>query len=119
MDVGDTFLVPDAFGTHLNVVIAILDDGSVIHCHLTTFNRHSDTTCIIEAGEHSFVVHRTAVRYDQAQICCDGMQMEALERSIEKRFEPVNIELLRRIKEGALASPQTPGKVKDLLRRTK
>lgn len=116
MNAGDTFLVPDAFGKHLNVVIAVLPDGSVIHCHLTTQNRRSDNTCVIEAGEHEFVKRKTAVRYDAAQHCA-GDALAALERCIEKRYPPVNPDLLRRIRQGALDSPQTPDRIKELLRR--
>lgn len=67
MKAGDTFLIPDFFGKHLNVVIAVLEDGSIIHCHLTTQNRRSDNTCVVESGEHEFVKHRTVVRYDAVQ----------------------------------------------------
>jgi len=116
MKPGDTFLAPDAFGKHLNVVIAVLPDGSVIHCHLTSLQNRSDTTCVIEPKEHSFVKHRTVVRYDAVQICEDGVQLEALERVIEKKFEAVSKELLDRIRQGALDSPQTPDKVKEILK---
>jgi hypothetical protein len=116
MKAGDTFLVPDAFGKHLNVVLAVLEDGSAITCHLTHLDRHSDTTCVIEANEHPFVDRRTVVRYSAAQICCEGQQLDALERCIEKKFDPVSPDLLKRIIQGALNSPQTPDKVKNALK---
>jgi hypothetical protein len=116
MNPGATFVLPDAFGKHLNVVLAVLDDGSIVHCHFTTLRRRSDNTCILKPGEHSFFKSETAVRYDQAQICQAGPQLEALERLIEKRFEPFSKELLARVKQGALDSPQTPDKVKAALK---
>jgi hypothetical protein len=112
MKPGDTFILPDAFGTHLNTVLAVLEDGSIVHCHFTTRLRRSDTTCIVRPGEHSFFKWESCVRYDQTQICRAGAQLEALERLIEKRFEPLKDELLARVKQGALDSPQTPDKVK-------
>lgn len=114
MKAGDTFLVPDFFGKHLNVVIALLEDGSIIHCHLTTQNRRSDNTCVVESGEHEFVKHGTVVRYDAVQHC-SGDALAALERCIVKRFAPVSAELLARIRQGALDSPQTPDYIKALL----
>jgi hypothetical protein len=116
MKPGDTFILPDAFGNHLNTVLAVLEDGSVVHCHFTTRIRRSDTTCIIRPGEHPFFKSESCVRYDQTQICRAGPQLDALERLIEKRFEPLNDELLARVKQGALDSPQTPDKVKVALK---
>jgi len=78
MKPGDTFILPDAFGKHLNVVVAVTKDGSVVLCHFTTRTRRSDPTCVIQPGEHSFVVRETTVRYDQALICESGPAMEAL-----------------------------------------
>ena len=55
MNAGDAVLLPDGISTHLNVILAVLRDGSFIVCHFTTRRRYSDTTCIIQLGEHSFV----------------------------------------------------------------
>ena len=116
MNAGDTFIVPDAFGKHLNVVLAVLEDGSIVHCHFTGRTARSDTTCVIQPNEHSFVKKETVVRYDRAEICAVGMALDALERCVEKKFEPLKAELLARVKKGALDSPQTPDKVKNVLR---
>jgi hypothetical protein len=116
MNPGDTFIVPDAYGTHLNVVLAVLEDGSIVHCHFTSRTARSETTCVIQPGEHSFIIRETVVRYDRAEICAAGMALEALERCVEKKFEPLKAELLARVKQGALDSPQTPDKVKNVLR---
>lgn len=116
MKAGDTFILPDAFGKHLNAVLAVTRDDSIVLCHFTSRTRRSDPTCIIQPGEHPFIVRETAVRYDQALICESGPALEALERSIEKRFEPLSKELLARVIKGALDSPQTPDKVKQALR---
>jgi hypothetical protein len=116
MKPGDTFILPDAFGKHLNAVLLILNDGSIVHCHFTTLTRRSDSTCVLNPGEHSFFKVETCVRYDQAQICLAGPQLDALERLIEMRFEPLSDELLKRVKQGALDSPQTPDKIKSVLK---
>jgi hypothetical protein len=116
MNAGDVFLLPDGIGNHLNCVLAVLDDDSVILCHFTTRQRRSDTTCIIQPGEHSFFDRETVLRYDQAHVC-SGEGLAALERLIMKRFEPLGADLLARVIRGALDSPQTPDKIKALLRR--
>ncbi|HEY4839585.1 MAG TPA: hypothetical protein VIH72_13305 [Candidatus Acidoferrales bacterium] len=115
MNAGDAFLLPDWTGRHLHVVLAVLADGSFILCHFTTRRRHSDPTCVIQPGEHSFVVVETAVRYDQTYFCSDA-GLQALERDIVKRFEPLSAALLQKVRRGALDSPQTPDKIKNALR---
>jgi hypothetical protein len=116
MNAGETFLMPDAIGGHLYCVLAVLEDGSILVCHLTTGRRHSDRTCLIKPGEHSFVKQETSVLYSQAYVCAVGEQLEAFERQIRKPFEPLSDGLLTRIKEGALVSPETPDKIKALLK---
>lgn len=116
MKAGDAFLVSGS--SHLQVILAVLDETSLIVCHFTTKRRYTDNTCVIKAGEHSFVNHETVVRYDQAHEC-GGEGLEALKRLVAKSFEPLNADLLARVKQGALDSPQIPEKIKDLLRRQK
>jgi hypothetical protein len=115
MKAGDAFLLPDFTSSHLHVVLAALDDGSFVLCHFTTRRAYTDNTCVIKPGEHSFVVHETVVRYSAAYQC-SGDGLAALERTIVKRFESLSPALLARIKKGALDSPQTPDKIKALLR---
>ena len=116
MKPGDTFLVPDGIGAHLNCVIAVLADGRVVMCHFTTCHRRSDRTCVIRQGEHPFFdKSESVVRYDQIIVYAPGQQLEALGRLIAKRFEPLSPELLERVKRGALNSPQTAEKIKQLL----
>lgn len=116
MKPGDVFLVPDAIGTHLNCVLAVLKDDSVVLRHFTSRQRRSDMTCVIRAGEHSFFDRETVLRYDQAYVCSAETGVAALERLITRRFEPLKPELLARIVQGALDSPQTPDKIKTLLK---
>lgn len=115
MNAGDAVLLPDGISAHLYVVLAVLEDGSLVMCHFTKLRPHSDVTCIIQPGEHSFVTEVTSVRYDQAYHCC-GDGVAAFERLIMRRFEPLSEALFTRVRRGALDSPQTPDKVKALLR---
>src|ERR1017187_4352810 len=98
MNAGDTFLMPDAIGTHLYCVLAVLEDGSIVVCHLTTLRRLSDRTCLIQPGEHSFIKQETAVVYSATYVCGSGEQLAAFERQIRKPFEPLSDELLARMR---------------------
>jgi hypothetical protein len=115
MNPGDAFLIPDGISTHINFVIAVLADHSLIICHFTTRRRHSDTTCLIQAGEHPYIDRETAVRYDQAYQCPED-RIVNLNGVITKRLPPLSANLLTRIRQGALDSSQTPPRIKELLR---
>ena len=117
MTPGDTFLIPDAIGPHLHFILSRLPDGSVILAHFTTRRTYTDDTCVIQPGEHPFVKKETIVRYDQAYVC-PAANLASLERIIIRKLEPLSGELLARILRGALSSPQTPDKIKNLIRNS-
>lgn len=116
MNAGDTFLIPDGISIHLNFVLEVLPDGSLIICHFTTRRRHSDPTCIVQPGEHEFIDRETAVRFDQAHVC-PADRIVNLQGVIVRNLAPLSAALLARIRQGALDSPQTSDEVKELLRR--
>lgn len=115
MNAGDTFLIPDGFGSHLNFIIALLADGSLVICHFTTLRARSDRTCVVRAGEHPFIDRDTSIRFDQAYICPVD-RIGNLESIITRKMEPLSPDLLERIRQGALDSPQTPDIIKQRLR---
>jgi len=115
MNAGDTFLIPDGISTHLSFVIAVLADGSLIVCHFTTLRVRNDRTCIVKPKEHPFIDKETGVRYDQAYIC-PADRIANLEGVITKKLDALSKELLARILQGALDSPQTPPAIKEHLR---
>jgi hypothetical protein len=116
MKAGDVFHLPDWAGGHINVALEVCADGSVITCNFTDYATHSDWTCIIEVGEHPSITKKSVVNYRQAQYCESGTAVEALERLIDSRKQPLSPELLARIRQGALDSPRTSDKIKDALR---
>jgi hypothetical protein len=59
------------------------------------------------------------VRYDQAVLCETGDALDALERSIHKKLDPLSPDLLKKVRQGALDSPQTSLKIKNLLTEKK
>jgi hypothetical protein len=114
---GDTFLLPDAVGTHLYFVLARTITGGLIFCHCTSTKEHTDNTCVIQKGEHEFFIRETSVQYASAfEHSEEGEGLKALEASIIKRFKPLSQELLARICQGALDSPQTADKIQTLLK---
>ena len=116
MNAGDTFVMPDAIGTHLYCVLAVLSDGGIIVCHLTTLRSRTEPTCIIRPGEHKFVEHDTAVQYSATYVCPAGESLAAFERQIKKTHDPLTPELLERMKKGAMASSNVSDDIKNLLK---
>ena len=116
MKTGDVFHLPDFAGGHHNFVLEVCADGAVITCNFTDCLYHSDWTCTVEVGEHSCITKKSVVNYRQAIYYEPGTAVEALERLIESRKEPLSPELLARIRKGALDSPRTSDKIKNALK---
>lgn len=103
---GYTFLSPNVkYNTkHLYIIISEIIDGKVLLVNITTQKEHSDTSCILQKGEHRFIRHTSVVNYadaGDAEVC-------NIKRAISKgTFIPqklISSSLLRRIHEGALRS---------------
>jgi hypothetical protein len=113
---GQTLLLPKPGHdvSHLWVLVLSSDPitTETVIVNLTTQRAHSDTTLVLQTGEHSFVKHPSAVHYGDARIV-DGRVIEA---AITAGTFPVHGDcsaaLLKRIQDGLIASPFTPGKVK-------
>jgi hypothetical protein len=93
------------------------DPLKVIIVSLTTQRDGSDTTVLLEAGDHPFVTHSTVVFYADAR----EVEVNLLERLVAldgRRLhdEPCSDELLTSIRDGLLESSFTPRKIKTLFR---
>jgi hypothetical protein len=73
MDIGDAFLLIDkSIDEHLWVVISKPGDNpdEVVIVNLTSHDSpDKDASCILDAGDHPWIRHRTCVRYMDAR--CD------------------------------------------------
>lgn len=110
MKPGDTFLIlAEAPKRHLWVILS--DPGvnpmQVVFVSVTSWTAKQDQTCIIDAGEHPFIQHRSCVAYRMAR-CETLSRLEALERRHGiQRKEPLSPVLLRRVLYGARDSDFT------------
>jgi hypothetical protein len=116
MNAGDTFLMPDAIGMHLYCVLAVLEDRSIIVCHLTTLRARTERTCILREGDHPFIDRDTAVHYTATHLCQAGEPLAAFERQIRKAYGPLKADVLDRMRKGAMASPNVADEIKSLLK---
>ena len=104
MNPGDAFFWNQvAVGSHLWVCLTGPrgEPAEVLIVSLSTRRRNSDTSCVLSVGEHEFIQHETVVRYDSAR----WMQVSFVAQWCELR-DPIPENVMRRIYDGAAASPQ-------------
>ncbi|MCK5226129.1 MAG: hypothetical protein KAQ89_05380 [Planctomycetes bacterium] len=95
--------------SHLWIVISELTNSleQVIIVNFTSCRDSGDIdqSCLLNKGEHPFLMHKTYVNYRDAQIpqICNLKKAEAAE--LITRKEPISKVLLAKILEGAKASP--------------
>ena len=104
---------------HLWIVLTESNnDGDVVVVMLTTLRERSDTTCILEAGEHPWLKHQTVAAYQIAE----WQSVDRLQLLIDQKMvhvqPPASAALLVKIQRGALSSPRTVPRVKTAVRRT-
>ena len=103
---------------HLWVVITEPDPatGEVIIVNLTTQRPHSDTTVILQAGDHPFIKHPTAVNFIDARIVILSLLEQAIATGTGAVHQIVEASVLKRIQDGLLRSSFTPNKIKAFFR---
>ncbi len=113
---GDTILLPKPGQetSHLWVLVSSINpqNGEVIIVNFTTERPHSDTTVVIQPGEHRFVDRPTVVFYSDARFAKLAAIESAVIQGIANRHDPLTPALLKRVQDGLLMSPLTPAKVK-------
>lgn len=113
---GQTILLPKPGQTALHLWIVLFAPDPATHetviVNLTSLRTHSDTTAILQPGEHGFVQHPTIVFYADARLV-DAKQLLALIKAgTFQSHQDCSAALLLKVQQGLLASPMTPQKVK-------
>ncbi len=117
---GDTFLLGGLGGldAKLHLFVVVCDPAgnplTILAVPFNTVTSTTDTTLILEPGEHPFINRKTAVSFDLLmEIEVDKLaKLEQLSASGQankfQRHSPASDDLLKRIIEGALTSDLTP-----------
>ena len=115
LTVGDTVMLPKPGHEkeHLWALITAPDpeSGDAIMVNLTTQRPHSDTTTIIQPGEHPFVDRPTIVFYADARTVNVNALEGALRQGVVRQHTALSAELLQRIQKGLFVSRFTPNKI--------
>src|SRR6266496_4718509 len=113
---GDTFYADDELTDdgepHLWIIVTPPTDGEVVTVSITTRRKRSETTVVLQSGEHPFIRHESVIAYSFSRI----RLVEEIERAIAngtaRKREPVSEKLLQRAKNGLADSDFTPNGVR-------
>lgn len=111
--VGDTFLMKTPGYSTEHLWIALHQFGTrVILVNVTTYRRGKDTSCVLNEGDHFFITRKSIINYDD-MIDSEIADIEvALSANVINNLDPIEDDLLERIKEGATKSPRIKNKYK-------
>ena len=105
---GDTFLL----GNHLFIIISdpSANPDKMVLGALTTYETYKDQSCVLQAGEHSFIRHMTCVSYDFLDdMIVPVWEIEKRIRDgIAKQMDRVTDDVLRKILDGAQGTARIP-----------
>ena len=102
----------DSENTHLRIIISDSDpDGMVLLVGISSIKTgREDTSCILEAGDHKCIKHRSYIRYDKAIEINQKKLLSEKFKGLLIFKENFNAPLLLRIQNGAKSSLALPGK---------
>jgi hypothetical protein len=118
---GDGLMIrkPGQDTEHLWVLVTKPDPktGELIMVNVTTQRPHSDTTTILNVGDHPFIQRPSVVFYADARLANVTEIAAALARGVIRQHDPFTLPVHRRIQEGLLRSQFTPLKIKNAFRK--
>ena len=102
---------------HLFFVASDQQQPQVVVLNLTTVRAFSDTSCVIQPGEHPFVVVPSWVAYNFAEIDSCATLIDGLARGAIVPHHPLSPQLMERVWDGAAVSRHLPLKCRELLKQ--
>jgi hypothetical protein len=112
LTVGDTFLNQNPGSPeHLWIVVAVTPTCDAVIFNVSTLRNDSDQSCVLKAGEHPFVKHDSAIAYNRGQLL-PRQAFESLQRIGWTPHVKASVEVVKRVREGALKSRFTAAKLK-------
>lgn len=112
--IGFTFFEPPE--EHLWLVASSVTQDEVVVFNFTTVRRYSDTSFVIEAGEHPFVTHKTCIPWQYAKLKPVANILRGIAQHAIEPHESLPESLMHRIWDGASkARALLPKKVRQVL----
>jgi hypothetical protein len=107
LDAGTTFVLKDkAVDGHLWVIVSDpgLDAAKVLFVSLTTYTDYKEDVCLVRVGDHPWVRHLSCIAYDFAKVTTLDKLNALKDKGHLELQPPVSAELLKRIRQAAMAS---------------
>lgn len=113
---GDSFRFADGRdGGHLWFVISSGQLDPVVVVSVTTWRVDKDQNCVLEAGDHPFLKHKSCIAYDLAKSVFQEKLQLWIEHGDLQFHDPVSPEILFRLLDGAATSRRIPIKCRSVL----
>ena len=113
---GDSFMLPKPGQEPEHLWVLITNPDAVTHeaimVNVTTQRPHSDTTTILNVGDHPFVQKPSVIFYADARTVDTRLLDAAVQRGACDARDAFQTTVIRRIQAGVEASPLTPKKIK-------
>jgi len=117
---GDTFLLPKSPNATEHLWIVLTGPHGTppqaVMVNITTQRLHSDTTVVLDRGDHPFVRHPSVVNYADARMVAADALRNAVDSGSFRSHARCSEELLEKIRAGLLRSPYTPTRIKEHFR---
>ena len=124
MRVGDTFrraVSSPGFDKNRHLWIVLSDPTAypdeLITVFFTTLQPRRDQTCVVESGEHPFIVHKSIIAYDLAEIRKRSDLLSLVSRGEFILSDGADIRLVERIRLLLDYSPMSPYRIKDIAKK--
>jgi hypothetical protein len=120
---GDAFfnLPTKEIPRHLWIVVSdpTEDPARVLIANVTSWgsDRDADDSCILEAGDHPHIRHKSFVNYHGVTEITAGRVARLLDRGMLSPTQPVTAKVLQKVRQGLMTSQFSKTGHKDLLRQ--
>jgi hypothetical protein len=102
---------------HLFFMASSIQESQVLILNLTTVRTFSDTSCVIQPGEHPFVSVPSCVAYNFAEFEAKATILSRVDDGSIIPHHPLSPQLMERIWDGADVTRHLPLKCRELLKR--
>jgi len=100
---------------HLWFVLTNEDEnGKFLAVNLTSFELYKDKTVVLDKG-HPFITKKSVINYSDATIFDARKIDEIIQKGFAAKKQSCSVELLREIRDGLLASDESPQETQDYL----
>ncbi len=116
LNIGDVFLLSTPPNDkHLFIVIAPTQNGKYLCVNITSKRGNSDTSCILQQGDHPFIRHDSVINYKKAREADPAVIQNQIDKDNRIQYQPVSASVLNRIQQGGMISKRLKNKYKNYL----